>query len=56
MSYTHILECSGGLWLAYLANGRWVGRPAKRTSGGYAVKARYKCDILAAGVLAAHAL
>ena len=64
MSYTHLLECSDGLWLAYYADGRWIGRPAKRANGtapnvrmsaygGYAIKARYTCDMLASGVLAA---
>jgi hypothetical protein len=64
MAYTHLLECSDGLWLAYYADGRWIGRPAKRANGNapnvrasaygcYAIKARYKCDILASGVLCA---
>lgn len=47
MSYTHVLECSDGLWIAYYAESRWIGRPAKRTASGYVPKVRYKVDILA---------
>lgn len=53
MPYTHILNTSTGPFLAYLSGSRWVGRPAKRVAGTYAVKARYTCDILAAGVIGA---
>ena len=47
MPYTHMLTCSDGLWLAYQADGRWIGRPVGWScSENQRIRARYKVDIL----------
>lgn len=51
MQPTHLIETTQGPWLGYCKDGRWIGRPAKRSGGGYVYTKRFKCDVLIPSIM-----
>ncbi len=49
--YTHLVESTCGMFVAYYRDGRWVGRSAKRAAGSWRPKASAKYDTLVPNII-----